>query len=147
MRRDYLVTPSMIGAKGRVIYTQGQSDAYVFDDDHPIHVNVDDCGISKVCIWRVSPLWYLTNSNGISYSLVGEYRDFGKMKSVSKQRITSIVRDNNDAPITITCKGVFNEPIALFFAYLGGGTGVVTCWTTETSDEVRFILHTYISCG
>jgi hypothetical protein len=137
----------MIGAKGRVVYTRGQSGATIFDDDHPIHINKEDCGISKICIWHVSPLWYLTNSNGISYSLVGEYRDYGKLKSVSKQRITSIIRDTNDAQITITCKGVFNEPIVLVFADLGGGVGIVSCWTTETSNELRFILHTYISCG
>jgi hypothetical protein len=147
MRRDYLVTPSMIGAKGTVVYTQGHSVASIFDDDHPIHIKEKDCGISKVCIWHVSPLWYLANSNGLSYSLVGEYRDYGKVKSVSKQRITSIVRDTNDAQITITCKGVFKEPVALVFADLDSGAGVVTCWTTETNDEVRFILHPYISCG
>jgi hypothetical protein len=133
----------MIGAKGTVVYTQGQSFAQTFDDDHPIHIEKEDCGSSKVCIWRVSPLWDVTNSNGMAYALVGEFVRDDNIKSVSRQRITSIIRD---APITITCKGVFNEPIPLVFAYFGG-LGIVTCWTTETSDEVRFILHTYISCG
>ena len=143
MKRNYRVTPSMIGAKGIVVYTQGQSRAQTFDDDHPIHITEKDCGSSTVCIWRVSPLWDVTNSNGMAYALVGEFVSGNDIKSVSRQRITSI---NRDAPITITCKGVFKEPIRLLFADFGG-LSIVSCWTTETDDVVRFILHSYISCG
>lgn len=147
MRQDYLVTPSMIGAKGRMIYSQGQSDTRTFDDDHPIHVHVEHCGISKVCIWHVSPIWDITNSNGMTYALEGEFVNGGNVRSVSKQRIKSIIRDTNNTQIIITCKGVFQEPIRLVFGTPGNGPIIATCWTTETSDEAHFILNPYISCG
>ncbi len=143
--RDYLVTPSMIGAQTGIICEERDWRGKIFSDANPLYVTEEDCGISKVCIWYVSPIWELSDTkNTISYGLMGE---FHKLTGVNRQRITSIIRDAKDGPITITCKGVFDEPVRLIFSYPDGEWALVSCWTSETSDVVRFILHTYISCG
>jgi hypothetical protein len=63
-----------------------------------------------------------------------------KWTAVSPQRFTSIVQDTEKNEITITVQGLLNEHITLFFSLSVQTVEAVTCWTSATNGQARFIV-------
>jgi hypothetical protein len=138
MKQDYLVYPSMIGAQSGIIVAGVDAGVpAVFDDSNPLNVSVNQCNNLTVCLWYVSPVWELNDVDKTSYALLGE---LSKWTAVSPQRFTSIVQDTEKNQITITVQGLLNEHITLVFLLLVQTVEVVTCWTSATNGQARFII-------
>ncbi len=138
MKRDYLVYPSMIGAQSGVIYSYYSfNEPMIFDDSNPLKVSAEQCDNLTVCLWYVSPIWQLNDTDSIPYALLGEFRTWA---GVSKQRITSIVRDTEKNQVTITVQGLLNEHVTLVFSVLIRVLEYTSCFTSATNGQVRFIV-------
>jgi hypothetical protein len=138
MKRDYLVYPSMIGAQSEIIYSYDNfQEPVIFDDSNPLNVSAQQCDNLTTCLWYVSPIWQLNDTDSMPYALIGE---FGRWTGVSKQRITSIVRDTEKNQVTVTVQGLLNEHVTLVFSVLNRILEYVSCFTSATNGQVRFIV-------
>jgi hypothetical protein len=139
MKKDYVIHPSMIGAKRGVIYiNDGYTEPKIFDETHPLTIPFDRCHELNLCVWHVSPIWKLKD-----YPIWALLTEDGKWAGISKQRFKSIVHDIENDQIIITAQGLFNEGVALTFALGLGGLSGSSCWTSSENDTVRFILTTH----
>ena len=112
MKRNYLVSPSLIGVRsGAVIWNYlNSSDVQMFDESSPLDVTVDRCNSVSICVWYVSPLIRLTSFSNTSYALLGE---MNKWTAVSRQRILSIENQIHNNIALIDVLGVSNETVTI----------------------------------
>jgi hypothetical protein len=144
MTKDYVIYPSMIGAKpGAIFLDDGFSFPARFDESHPLTIPFDSCNELNLCVWYVSPTWQLKD-----YLVWALLKDFSKWAGITKQRYKSIVHDTENNQIIITAQGIFNEPTRPIFTIGLDGLDQPSCWTSSTNDTVRFILTTDgVHCG
>jgi hypothetical protein len=140
MKRDYTISPSMIGGQSGVIWSYDKPDvATTFDDSIPLKVSANKCDNLTICLWYISPLQSLNDSAGTQYALLGE---FNKWTAVSQQRFTSIVTDTKMNQATITVQGVAGEtvPVVVFHSVLLSVT--VNCPISTVNGQAHVVVTT-----
>jgi hypothetical protein len=148
MKRDYTISPSMIGATSQsaVIWFYNDSKAVTtFNDSVPLKVSADYCHSLTICLWYISPLQSLNDSSGVQYALLGEWN---KWTAVSQQRFTSIVTDTMKHEATVTVQGVSGEtvPVVVFHSVLLSVT--VNCpISAENGQAHLFITTSNVVCS
>jgi len=146
MKRDYLVYPSMIGAKSGIIWAPDSlEEPTIFDDSKPLNVSASKCHNTTMCVWYVSPVWQFNDPDKFVYALFG---DLTRWTGVSRQQIISIDKDFNNNNITITVQGFPNQLVRLFFSVFINVEELVSCGTSDTSGQARFVVAPHkISCA
>ena len=140
MKRDYTISPSMIGAKAQSSMLWSYNDSSViipFDDSAPLKVSADQCHNLTLCLWYISPLISLNDPTGVKYALLGEWN---KWTAVSQQRFTSIVTDTTKNEATVTVAGVAGEtvPVVVFHSVLLALT--VNCPISSANGQAQLVI-------
>jgi hypothetical protein len=142
MKRDYTITPSMIGStsESSVIWFYNNSKVVTtFDASIPLKVSAEQCHNLSVCLWYISPLQSLQDPSNVQFALLGE---LNKWASVSQQRFTSIVTDTTKHEATVTIQGVAGETlqVAVFHTVLLSKT--VDCAVTAENGQATLVITT-----
>ena len=142
MKRDYTISPSMIGAPSQSAVVWFYNDSKLvstFDDSVPLKVSADRCHNLSVCLWYVSPLQSLKDSTDVQYALLGEW---DKWSAVSQQRFSSIMTDTMKHEATVTVQGVSGEtvPVVVFHSVLHSVT--VNCPISAENGQAHLVITT-----
>ena len=138
MKRDYVVSPSMIGAKPGVIWSYDNSSVLsTFNDSHPLNVSAKKCNDLSICLWYVSPLIELGQSTKIYYALLGEPN---KWTAVSQQRILAISSQETSNISLITVQGIPNEIVPFNFFHSTLLSITVQCRMSSDAGQARIIV-------
>jgi hypothetical protein len=138
MKRDYGVSPLMIGAKPGFIWSYDDpKDIRIFSEAIPLMVSAEQCHNLTICLWYVSPLQSLNDSAGTQYALLGEWN---KWTAVSQQRFTSIMTDTKKNEATITLEGASGEtvPVIVFHSVLQ--SVIVNCSISAANPEAHVVI-------
>jgi hypothetical protein len=139
MKRDYLVYPSMIGAKSGLIwsYDEGVSVS-IFDDTHPLEVSVSQCGVLSICRWYVSPIWHFNETDREAYALLGEW---DKLTAVSRQRFVSITTNTEKTQTIVVVQAATSEKlISILLSRFNSNTELVSCPPSAATGQVNFVI-------
>jgi hypothetical protein len=132
MRRNYSVSPAMIGAQAGVLWSyDNPSIVWQFDDSHPLDVSTNYCNDSTFCLWYVSPLWAFADPKETQYALLGESN---KWTAVSQQRFDSLTNNNEGTQTTIRLQGASHEVVQVSVYHSKLGSTAVKCLLSTDND-------------
>lgn len=140
MKRDYQVSPSMIGGEASVIWFYNNTKLVKpFNDTNPLSVSANQCHNLTICLWYVSPLIEFSNSPKAQFALLGE---LNKWTAVSRQRFTSIDADTTAGQGTITIQGVPGETIPVVIYHSIFFSVTVNCQISSNQNSTKIIITT-----
>lgn len=143
MRRDYLVSPSMIGAETGLMWSYDDpSNVTVFDESHPLAVSASKCNDSSFCLWYLSPVWSFTDSNNTQYALLG---NLNKWTAVSRQRFPSFSRDATGMQTTFTLLGGTTEIVEVLVYHSKLGLVHLNC-SLSCAEGILTITPATVTC-
>lgn len=146
MKRDYLISPSMIENQSGIIWFYNNiNEISIFNETNPINVTSDRCNDSSICLWYISPIWQFSDSMKTIYSLLGE---INKWTSVSRQRFVSITKNDANTETTIRIQGIHNEIISIGIFHSKFKSSIVKCFISNVDGQINLIVTpTNITCS
>ena len=110
MRRNYSLTPSMIGgsSSGIIWSFDNPYEIFTIDENHSLQISNQICNDTSFCLWYNSPLWIFNDSLSTKYAFMGE---LNKWTFVSQQRFSSLILNSDNTQMTIIVQGAPNEVV------------------------------------
>lgn len=140
MKRDYQVSPAMIGGETGVIWFYNNTKVVKpFADVSPLDVSANECNNLTICLWYVSPLIEFSNSPKAQFALLGE---LNKWTAVSQQRFASIEADTTAGQATISVQGVAGETIPVVIYHSIFLSVTVNCQISANNSSAKVIITT-----
>ena len=140
MKRDYQVSPAMIGGEAGVIWFYNNTKLVKsFADANPLEVSANQCNNLTICLWYVSPLIEFSNSPKAQFALLGE---LNKWTAVSQQRFTSIEADSTAGQAIITIQGVAGETVSVVIYHSIFLSVTVNCQIAGDNNSTKIIITT-----
>ena len=138
MKKDYGVSPLMIGAQSGLVWTyKDPVDVRSFSAAIPIRVSADNCDDTAICLWYTSPILPLNDPEDTRYALLGEPN---KWTAVSQQRFKSIENDVQKQQTVITVEGVKGEVIPVHIFHSTLQVVQVNCTITSANDQANIVI-------
>jgi hypothetical protein len=143
MRRDYLVSPSMIGAQAGLIWSYDDpSTVTIFNESHPLAVSASRCNDSSFCLWYVSPVWSFADPSNTQYALLG---NLNKWTAVSRQRFPSFSRNAEARQTTFTLLGGTIEMVEVLVYHSKLGLVHLNC-SLSCAEGILTITPSTVTC-
>ena len=138
MKKDYDIYPSTIRSQSGLVWSYENSSLIsIFNETNPITVRSNECHNTSICLWYISPLQSLNDTNGTQYALLGE---LNKWTTVSRQRFLSIQTDVATHQARITLEGVANEIVSVAIYHSNLHSIIVNCTFSEQKNRTEILI-------
>lgn len=146
MKKDYSIYPSTIRSRSGIVWFYDNSSSIsIFNESNPINVRSNECHNTSNCLWYISPLQSLNDSQETQYALLGE---LNKWTTVSRQRFLSIQTDIINHQARITVVGVTNEIVSVAIYHSSLHSVIVKCTFSKQQNQTEiFITSSNIICS
>jgi len=138
MKKDYIIYPSTIRSQpGIVWFYENASLTSSFNETNPIHVQSTECHNTSNCLWYISSLQSLNDTDETQYALLGE---LNKWTAVSRQRFLSIETDIINHQARITIEGVAKEIVSIAIYHSKLQTVIVNCSCSLQTNQTDILI-------
>ncbi|CAF1149166.1 unnamed protein product [Rotaria sordida] len=137
MKQDYSIYPSMIGGQSGMLWSYDDTTTILpFSDTNPLNISHCRCSVASMCLWYVSPLIELGDSE-IYYALLGEQN---KWTAISQQRIISIANQPQNKIAIIRIQGAPGETVLMGFYHSDLKFITIGCRIPPDIDQIEIII-------
>ncbi|CAF1317548.1 unnamed protein product [Rotaria sordida] len=137
MKQDYSIYPSMIGGQSGMLWSYDDTTTILpFSDTNPLNISHCRCSVASMCLWYVSPLIELGDSE-IYYALLGEQN---KWTAISQQRIISIANQPQNKIAIIRIRGAPGETVLMGVYHSDLKFITIGCSIPPDIDQIEIII-------